>query len=128
MAALRPWEAGLRKSEHNLSSLQNNFINLSFLRLFRAARLIKLLRQGYTIRILLWTFVQSFKVRLGMARRGLTPPLSCRLGGFCRHRPSALLGKAGAGAHTSCGPRCPVMVCKDTFSCTESILFMLTKG
>nr|KAF6400514.1 calcium voltage-gated channel subunit alpha1 A [Rousettus aegyptiacus] len=40
---------------------QNNFINLSFLRLFRAARLIKLLRQGYTIRILLWTFVQSFK-------------------------------------------------------------------
>uniref|UniRef100_A0A8C2SJH2 Voltage-dependent P/Q-type calcium channel subunit alpha n=1 Tax=Capra hircus TaxID=9925 RepID=A0A8C2SJH2_CAPHI len=30
----------------------NNFINLSFLRLFRA---------GYTIRILLWTFVQSFK-------------------------------------------------------------------
>uniref|UniRef100_A0A8D1YHF6 Voltage-dependent N-type calcium channel subunit alpha n=1 Tax=Sus scrofa TaxID=9823 RepID=A0A8D1YHF6_PIG len=46
---------------HNFSSLQNNFINLSFLRLFRAARLIKLLRQGYTIRILLWTFVQSFK-------------------------------------------------------------------
>ncbi|CAM4606968.1 unnamed protein product [Lepidochelys kempii] len=39
----------------------NNFINLSFLRLFRATRLIKLLRQGYTIRILLWTFVQSFK-------------------------------------------------------------------
>uniref|UniRef100_A0A8C6KMH2 Voltage-dependent N-type calcium channel subunit alpha-1B n=1 Tax=Nothobranchius furzeri TaxID=105023 RepID=A0A8C6KMH2_NOTFU len=38
-----------------------NMINLSFLRLFRAARLIKLLRQGYTIRILLWTFVQSFK-------------------------------------------------------------------
>ncbi|KAL2297975.1 hypothetical protein Nmel_016934 [Mimus melanotis] len=40
---------------------KDNFINLSFLRLFRAARLIKLLRQGYTIRILLWTFVQSFK-------------------------------------------------------------------
>ena len=38
------------------------FISLSFLRLFRAARLIKLLRKGYTIRILLWTFVQSFKV------------------------------------------------------------------
>ncbi|RZC43172.1 cacophony A, partial [Asbolus verrucosus] len=36
-------------------------VNLGFLRLFRAARLIKLLRQGYTIRILLWTFVQSFK-------------------------------------------------------------------
>ncbi|XP_063067120.1 voltage-dependent N-type calcium channel subunit alpha-1B isoform X1 [Engraulis encrasicolus] len=40
---------------------QDKMINLSFLRLFRAARLIKLLRQGYTIRILLWTFVQSFK-------------------------------------------------------------------
>ncbi|XP_033121214.1 voltage-dependent calcium channel type A subunit alpha-1-like [Anneissia japonica] len=37
------------------------FINLSVLRLFRAARLIKLLRQGSSIRILLWTFVQSFK-------------------------------------------------------------------
>lgn len=41
-----------------------NTINMSFLKLFRAARLIKLLRQGYTIRILLWTFVQSFKVLL----------------------------------------------------------------
>merc|ERR1719328_816618 len=38
-----------------------NFINVGFLRLFRAARLVKLLRQGQTIRILLWTFVQSFK-------------------------------------------------------------------
>ena len=38
-----------------------NFISVGFLRLFRAARLIKLLRQGYTIRILLWTFIQSFK-------------------------------------------------------------------
>ncbi|XP_039514892.1 calcium channel, voltage-dependent, N type, alpha 1B subunit, a isoform X5 [Pimephales promelas] len=39
----------------------DRLLNFSFLRLFRAARLIKLLRQGYTIRILLWTFVQSFK-------------------------------------------------------------------
>ena len=37
-------------------------INLSFLRLFRAARLLKLLRQFESIRILLWTFVQSIKV------------------------------------------------------------------
>uniref|UniRef100_A0A8C1XLM8 Calcium channel, voltage-dependent, R type, alpha 1E subunit b n=1 Tax=Cyprinus carpio TaxID=7962 RepID=A0A8C1XLM8_CYPCA len=37
------------------------YMNQNFLKLFRAARLIKLLRQGYTIRILLWTFVQSFK-------------------------------------------------------------------
>uniref|UniRef100_A0A3Q2CR14 Voltage-dependent N-type calcium channel subunit alpha n=1 Tax=Cyprinodon variegatus TaxID=28743 RepID=A0A3Q2CR14_CYPVA len=43
------------------TEINNKMINLSFLRLFRAARLIKLLRQGYTIRILLWTFVQSFK-------------------------------------------------------------------
>uniref|UniRef100_A0A671YXX9 Voltage-dependent N-type calcium channel subunit alpha n=1 Tax=Sparus aurata TaxID=8175 RepID=A0A671YXX9_SPAAU len=44
-----------------VTELKVRVINLSFLRLFRAARLIKLLRQGYTIRILLWTFVQSFK-------------------------------------------------------------------
>ncbi|XP_048260614.1 voltage-dependent calcium channel type A subunit alpha-1 isoform X6 [Bombus terrestris] len=44
-----------------LGEKKENFINVGFLRLFRAARLIKLLRQGYTIRILLWTFVQSFK-------------------------------------------------------------------
>ncbi|XP_023311464.1 voltage-dependent calcium channel type A subunit alpha-1 [Anoplophora glabripennis] len=44
-----------------LNKERENFINVGCLRLFRAARLIKLLRQGYTIRILLWTFVQSFK-------------------------------------------------------------------
>ncbi|CAG5127135.1 unnamed protein product, partial [Candidula unifasciata] len=35
--------------------------SIVFFRLFRAARLVKLLRQGYTIRLLLWTFFQSFK-------------------------------------------------------------------
>ena len=35
-------------------------LNLSFLRLFRAARLIKLLRQFETIRILIWSFVLGF--------------------------------------------------------------------
>ncbi|VDL92504.1 unnamed protein product [Schistocephalus solidus] len=45
-----------------VSGLQDSsFLNLGFLRLFRAARLVKLLRQGYTIRILLWTFIQSIK-------------------------------------------------------------------
>uniref|UniRef100_G3NGC5 Voltage-dependent N-type calcium channel subunit alpha n=1 Tax=Gasterosteus aculeatus aculeatus TaxID=481459 RepID=G3NGC5_GASAC len=44
-----------------VTEINVRLLNLSFLRLFRAARLIKLLRQGYTIRILLWTFVQSFK-------------------------------------------------------------------
>nr|XP_012147122.1 PREDICTED: voltage-dependent calcium channel type A subunit alpha-1 isoform X6 [Megachile rotundata] len=52
-------EAELQDGE--IDKNQENFINVGFLRLFRAARLIKLLRQGYTIRILLWTFVQSFK-------------------------------------------------------------------
>lgn len=51
----------LRFSQKFFKFFQENFINVGFLRLFRAARLIKLLRQGYTIRILLWTFVQSFK-------------------------------------------------------------------
>jgi voltage-dependent calcium channel L type alpha-1D len=36
-------------------------IDPTFFRLFRAARLIKLIRQGYTIRMLLWTFLQSLK-------------------------------------------------------------------
>jgi hypothetical protein len=36
-------------------------INMGFLRLFRATRLIKLLRQSATIRVLLWTFLQSIK-------------------------------------------------------------------
>uniref|UniRef100_A0A7M5WIZ7 Voltage-dependent calcium channel alpha-1 subunit IQ domain-containing protein n=2 Tax=Clytia hemisphaerica TaxID=252671 RepID=A0A7M5WIZ7_9CNID len=36
-------------------------IDPSFFRLFRAFRLLKLLRQGYNIRILLWTFLQSLK-------------------------------------------------------------------
>ncbi|KAK3737051.1 hypothetical protein QZH41_016673, partial [Actinostola sp. cb2023] len=40
---------------------ENIPIDPSMFRLFRAARLIKLLRQGYTIRILLWTFFRSFK-------------------------------------------------------------------
>ncbi|GFO19989.1 voltage-dependent l-type calcium channel subunit alpha-1c, partial [Plakobranchus ocellatus] len=35
--------------------------SIGLFRLFRAARLVKLLRQGYTIRLLLWTFFQSFK-------------------------------------------------------------------
>ncbi|CAH8493370.1 unnamed protein product [Schistosoma mattheei] len=38
-----------------------SILSLGFLRLFRAARLIKLLRQGYSIRIILWTFIQSIK-------------------------------------------------------------------
>ncbi|KAF5405242.1 hypothetical protein PHET_01289 [Paragonimus heterotremus] len=40
---------------------ESAFLSLGFLRLFRAARLIKLLRQGYSIRIIFWTFIQSIK-------------------------------------------------------------------
>ncbi|XP_065654096.1 voltage-dependent L-type calcium channel subunit alpha-1D isoform X2 [Hydra vulgaris] len=36
-------------------------IDPSLFRLFRAFRLLKLLRQGYNIRILIWTFLQSLK-------------------------------------------------------------------
>ena len=36
-------------------------VQVGFLKLFRAARLIKLLRRSVSVRILLYTFVQSFK-------------------------------------------------------------------
>ena len=36
----------------------------SMLRIFRAARVIKILRRGAGIRVLLWTFFQSFKVSM----------------------------------------------------------------
>ncbi|KAK0065729.1 voltage-dependent non-L-type calcium channel alpha-1 subunit isoform A [Biomphalaria pfeifferi] len=44
-----------------LTSVNSKQFSFGFFRLFRAARLVKLLRQGYTIRLLLWTFFQSFK-------------------------------------------------------------------
>ena len=40
---------------------EDSNVNLAILRLFRAARLLKLLRQSENIRILLWTFMQSLK-------------------------------------------------------------------
>merc|ERR1719495_3017299 len=36
-------------------------VQVGFLKLFRAARLIKLLRRSVSVRILLYTFIQSFK-------------------------------------------------------------------
>ena len=75
---------------------QDRLLNLSFLRLFRAARLIKLLRQGYTIRILLWTFVQSFKVLTHITTCSHTACMllsTCTCAGLlsnthtCTHRP-----------------------------------------
>jgi len=43
------------------SGVKKGKINLGFLRLVRVTRLIKLLRQSPTIRVLLWTFIQSIK-------------------------------------------------------------------
>jgi len=37
-------------------------VNISFFRLFRVMRLIKLLSRGESIRTLLWTFMKSFQV------------------------------------------------------------------
>lgn len=71
------------------SLLQENFINVGFLRLFRAARLIKLLRQGYTIRILLWTFVQSFKVSVH-GRRPVATRFIVRFFPSHRHCPTSV--------------------------------------
>lgn len=60
------------------------FVNVGFLRLFRAARLIKLLRQGYTIRILLWTFVQSFKVSADVNLNCANSHINCHPGSTLR--------------------------------------------
>jgi len=49
--------------------LQDILISMSFLRLFRAARLVKLLHQSYSIRMLLWTFVQAVKVGIALASK-----------------------------------------------------------
>lgn len=39
-------------------------ISITFFRLFRVMRLVKLLSRGEGIRTLLWTFIKSFQVRL----------------------------------------------------------------
>lgn len=46
---------------NTMETSQSKTSSVGFLRLFRAARLVKLMRRGATIRVLLWTFVQSFK-------------------------------------------------------------------
>lgn len=73
--SVKPWEMPLvfGPEQWLRFSPQHKLINLSFLKLFRAARLIKLLRQGYTIRILLWTFVQSFKVSVSCSSLPTAP-------------------------------------------------------
>ena len=41
---------------------QSSFMSISFFRLFRVMRLVKLLSRGEGIRTLLWTFIKSFQV------------------------------------------------------------------
>jgi len=40
------------------------FMSISFFRLFRVMRLVKLLARGESIRTLLWTFFKSFQVAI----------------------------------------------------------------
>lgn len=47
-----------------LKSEGETTFSLSFFRLFRALRLVKLLNQGAGIRQLLWTFIKSFQVSI----------------------------------------------------------------
>ncbi|CAF87982.1 unnamed protein product, partial [Tetraodon nigroviridis] len=44
-------------------------ISITFFRLFRVMRLVKLLSRGEGIRTLLWTFIKSFQVRSAAAVR-----------------------------------------------------------
>jgi len=43
-------------------------VNISFFRLFRVMRLVKLLSRGESIRMLLWTFIKSFQVSSSHSR------------------------------------------------------------
>lgn len=51
------------------SSEDSSRISITFFRLFRVMRLVKLLSKGEGIRTLLWTFIKSFQVRRGMMRK-----------------------------------------------------------
>ncbi|MEQ2162753.1 hypothetical protein GOODEAATRI_023023 [Goodea atripinnis] len=51
----KPHQKGLQNSEENAR------ISITFFRLFRVMRLVKLLSRGEGIRTLLWTFIKSFQ-------------------------------------------------------------------
>ncbi|EGW09370.1 Voltage-dependent L-type calcium channel subunit alpha-1C [Cricetulus griseus] len=48
--------------DKNQSAEENSRISITFFRLFRVMRLVKLLSRGEGIRTLLWTFIKSFQV------------------------------------------------------------------
>lgn len=67
-----------------------------------------------------------------MARQGLTSPSLCQWGSFCPITQALSLGRPGwVPTWVPTPPTAPVVaviVCWDTFSFTESVLFMLTEG
>lgn len=63
---------------------ENSRISITFFRLFRVMRLVKLLSRGEGIRTLLWTFIKSFQVFLHLSLRANSVgffPLGGLLGG-----------------------------------------------
>ena len=58
-------------------------------RLCRAARIVKLLRTGASIRLMLWTFLQSFKVSRATENRR-NPGRTASKGEFCKTKDLAL--------------------------------------
>ena len=46
----------------SLQDVGGGMLSISFFRLFRVMRLVKLLARGESIRTLLWTFIKSFQV------------------------------------------------------------------
>lgn len=59
------------------NSEESNRISITFFRLFRVMRLVKLLSRGEGIRTLLWTFIKSFQVR-AMPRASLSLKIICK--------------------------------------------------
>lgn len=53
---------------------ENSRISITFFRLFRVMRLVKLLSRGEGIRTLLWTFIKSFQVAPTLPTRRPTDP------------------------------------------------------
>lgn len=50
-------------SSFRLQASENASVSITFFRLFRVMRLVKLLNRSEGIRNLLWTFIKSFQVR-----------------------------------------------------------------
>ncbi|XP_077123183.1 voltage-dependent L-type calcium channel subunit alpha-1C isoform X7 [Ranitomeya variabilis] len=60
LIAFKP-KTGEHAQCHNMQGEENSRISITFFRLFRVMRLVKLLSRGEGIRTLLWTFIKSFQ-------------------------------------------------------------------